>query len=590
MNVAAFDYNADTICLKRGLALTASLIRKARDQVANCLLFDNGDFLQGSAMGDYIASTGLTPNPMIAAMNALGYDAVNLGNHEFSHGIEYLLGALRRADFPTISANVIRAGGQETLLPSHAILSRLVTDRQGQAQFLRIGVTGALPPATAQWDADSVHGLFRFDDILQALSRTVPKMRAQGADVVVVLAHSGIGLCDPPPMSENVGLAISRIPGIDAIVLGHVHQAFPNAETPVSLGVDPRNGRLNGVPTVMPGAMGSHLGLVDLRLEKRNSGWKVAGQKSEVWPVCIRDWQGATKPQVPADSAIQRIVRRAHDETRLWASRPITETREPIHTFFAMVSDSLAVRLIHAAQSDFVTKALADSRFRDLPVLSAAAPFKAGGRGGPDSFVNIAAGNILFRHLADLYSHPNTIAALEVTGRDIHHWLLQASQVFLTVGKGGIDQPLLNPDFPPFHFDTIAGVNYKIDLSAHASSAKRIRGLTFNGSPVRPDQRFILATTNFRQNGSGGFIAPTGRRKLLADTPSTREILMRYLQEHGATPPPSGPAWAFRPMPETTVIFETSPHAIDHLDELKALGAKPLGITSAGYLRVRLSL
>ncbi len=99
----------------------ATLIRAARAQARNVLLFDNGDIIQGNPLADYVAMPGNFPgdgvHPTIRAMNTLGYDAATLGNHEFNYGLDFCTAALRQAKFPFCVANVLNADGTHYLPP-----------------------------------------------------------------------------------------------------------------------------------------------------------------------------------------------------------------------------------------------------------------------------------------------------------------------------------------------------------------------------------------------------------------------------------------------------------------------------------------
>lgn len=594
MHVSAFDYYIDRVCFQRGLAMTAGLIAQARAEAPNCLLFDNGDFLHGSPLGDHVILSERFPHPMVAAMNSLGYDAVNLGNHEFSHGVEFLLRSLEDASFPGLSSNCFLQPGGRPLLHREIILNREIEAHDGSRHALRIGLTGVLPPQTTIWDKRAIGDGLVLTDMTEAVAAAVDRLRARGVDLVVVLAHCGIGAGDSRPGAENAGLDIAAIPGIDALVLGHVHLTFPNDALPDQSGVDQRRGHLHGVPTVLPGALGSHLGVIDLKLANRGGTWRVTASSSRLEAISRRDEGGRPQPVVSPDRQLERLVAEAHDATRLWTRRAIATTDQPLNTFFAMVHDGPALHLIHRAQIDHVQRRLADTEWAHLPILSAAAPFRAGGRGGPDNFVDIPAGEVLLRHIVELCIHPNTVGALLVTGHDLRRWLNHAARVFLPVRPGIQHQMLLDPDRPSHHFDCIAGLTYQIDLSApcefdrgHDSGRSRIRDLAWQGQPVTDDQQFVLATNSYRLGGAGGFIGPTALPILSDDPTQTRDAVLRHIAE-APIPPIPRPGWSLVAAPGTSVLFDTAPAATNHLGDLHHLDLEPLGFTPEGFLRLRL--
>ena len=150
-----YDYYRDAADDTVGLARTATLVKAARAEAKNSLLFDNGDLIQGSPLGDFVAyRRGMKPgdvHPMIAAMNTLNYDCGTLGNHEFNYGLDFLQNALGAARFPLVCANVVKADG-ETLRKPWLILDRELTDAGGGKHAIKVGVIGFVPPQIVQWD------------------------------------------------------------------------------------------------------------------------------------------------------------------------------------------------------------------------------------------------------------------------------------------------------------------------------------------------------------------------------------------------------------------------------------------------------
>ncbi|MGB3247674.1 MAG: metallophosphoesterase, partial [Tabrizicola sp.] len=273
-----YDYCADRPNSSLGLDAIALQIAEARGEARNCLLFDNGDFLQGSPLADYAAaSRRRRAHPMITAFNTLGYDAATLGNHEFDYGLRFLSGVLADARFPVVSANIATRLGKSpsrdaTLVPPFAILRRQIIDHDGRAHLLRIGVIGFAPPQIAEWDRNAPDGSVQTRDILAAARAWVPRLRARGADIIVALAHTGIGEIEPEDGTENAATALAALREIDALVAGHSHQVFPGPDFPASTAIDPVRGRLAGKPAVMPGHSANHVGIIDLQIERCASG------------------------------------------------------------------------------------------------------------------------------------------------------------------------------------------------------------------------------------------------------------------------------------------------------------------------------
>jgi 2',3'-cyclic-nucleotide 2'-phosphodiesterase/3'-nucleotidase len=600
-HIMPWDYMTDRPSPTRGLAAVATLIARARAQVSECLLLDNGDFLQGSALGDLVAEEGLGdgPHPMVAAMNALRYDAGTLGNHEFSHGLPFLDRVCRDMAHPLVSANIHDAPEGRTLLPPYVILNRTL-QVDGAPVALRIGILGFAPPQLVKWDHQHVAGSIATEDIVDAARRTLPHLRAAGADLVIALSHSGIGSDIAHPQMENASTAIAALPGIDVVVAGHTHQPFPSACLPASAGVNPEAGTLCGKPAVMPGFFGSHLGVIDLALEQTAQGWQITRHRSALWPVSRRTADGTVEPLVTPDADIAAIAAPAHAATLAWARRRIGHNTAPLHSFFALVRDCPSVRTVARAQVEHVIRALAGTEFADLPVLSAAAPFRAGGRGGPESYSFVGAGDLTMRHVWDLYTHPNTLTAIRISGAELLAWLERSASLYRQINPGLPDQPLIDPQFPSFNFDSIDGISYCIDLSQpprHDAvgalinpDARRIVELRFAGRPVAPDAQFVLATNSYRTGGSGDFAGARPDRVIYAAGKLSRDILMEHIRDQGGIPAPGPVNWRFMPMPGTSALFDSAPAAIDFTHELPDTAIEPLELTPAGFRRFRLHL
>lgn len=582
-----WDYHADRHQEGRGLSDLAHLIDDARSECPNTLLLDNGDFLQGSPLGDWAAEQGADqPHPMISAMNALGYDAATLGNHEFSHGLPLLRRAIAEAQFPMISAN-IRSVDDVPLVNRSIVIERSMAAPDGARRAIRIGITGIAPPQTIQWEAGSINGNLSAEDAVLAAAQEVRTLRQAGADVVILLAHTGIGPTGPESGTENVALPLAALSGADAMVLGHTHQIFPD---PKDSPQGPVPALLHGTPAVMPGYFGSHLGQIDMALRHDGRGWSLSGARAELLPA-------QAKPDI--HPGLQTVCGPAHQAARGWLGTRIGQTPVPLCSYFARVAPTDILRLVAAAQAHHLRAGLAHTPLASLPLLSAAAPFRAGGRGGPDYFTEIDPGPLELRHANDIYPFPNTVVGLLLSGAELEDWLERAVIQFATLQPGDRDISLINPDLPSFDFDLIDGLSFEIDLSQPprfdaagrlaAPAAHRIRDLSHGGRPIHPEDRFLLATNSYRAAGSGGFPACRRDRVVLDDKTPTRSALVRFLSEGPPFVPGKGFDWRLRPL-GASVHFETSTRAMAFRDHLAMFDPAPLPGATPGFMRFRLRL
>lgn len=600
-NLLAWDYHANAPCDQRGIARVASLIRAARKEQPQSLLFDNGDFLHGTVLGDFIAETTPTirsgrplhTHPVIAAMNALGYDAAALGNHEFGHGLGFLRRSLAATKFPIVCSNLYfkPTRGAPIALP-YTILDRSLDDGLGITHRVKIGILGFIPPQTAIWEKRYLKSRASVDDILRAAKMLVPILRAEGADIIVALAHSGIGSLHHGERSENASSALALIDGIDAVVAGHTHLTFPTPDQP----------DLSGKPAVMPGFYGSHLGVMDLRLAKQAGRWRITRFHVENRAVSRRDTAtGRVQALVADDPAVISIAAPAHKALLARADEEIGFTKTPLNSYFSLIAPTAAVELVAVAQAEYLALILAETQYANLPLLSAVAPFKAGGRGGPENYTDVPAGPLRLRHASDLYMHPNSLSGIKVSGQDLAAWLERSASIYHQIAPGAQDVPLLDEDFASFHFDVIHGLRYSIDLSQPARyncfgevvapMAQRITDLSYQGQKVRSDQMFSLATNSYRAAGGAGF-SGTGSAQVIYDgNESNREVLTRYLRAGGMLAPDSlAQTFKFLPMPGTSVTVDLGLAALDHLHLVPQLRLHDMGMQLSGFRRFRLHL
>ena len=578
-NMMDFDYYKDTPTEKFGLVRTASLINAARSEVKNSVLVDNGDVIQGSPLGDYMAAKGIKKgeiHPVYKAMNTLDYTVGNLGNHEFNYGLTYLHDALAGAKFPYVNANIIDVKTQKPLFTPYLIKETQVVDKDGNTQTLKIGYIGFVPPQIMTWDKANLDGKVTVNDITETARKYVPEMREKGADVVVVVAHSGLSADPYQVMAENSVYYLSEVKGVDAILFGHAHAVFPGKDFASIKGADIDKGTLNGVPSVMPGMWGDHLGVVDLVLNNDSGSWKVIQSKAEARPI----YDAAAKKSLAGeDKKLVEVLKDDHDATREFVSKPIGKSADNMYSFLALVQDDPTVQVVNMAQKAYAEHYIqGDPDLAKLPVLSAAAPFKVGGRkNDPASYVEVEKGQLTFRNAADLYLYPNTLVVVKATGSEVKEWLECSAGQFNQIDPNSSrPQSLINWDgFRTYNFDVIDGVKYQIDVTQPAKydgecqaihpQAERIKNLTFNGKAIDPNATFLVVTNNYR--AYGGKFAGTGDDHIAFASPDeNRSVLAAWIgaesKKTGAIHPAVDNNWRLAPIHSDTPLdirFETSP-------------------------------
>ena len=630
MYLANYDYFSQSVSETLGFANTAALIKAARAEVTNSVLVDNGDLIQNSPLGDYEALVrrddilnGET-HVVYKALNLLEYDVGNLGNHEFNFGLEFLEASLTGANFPYINANVYNDDQDDdpnndiNRYTPYYIQDKLVLDANGNEQTIKVGYLGLTPPQIMQWDKANLEGRVIAKDIVETAAFFVPQMKAAGADIVIAIPHSGLTASAQESLAENTALYLSQVADIDAILFGHNHRVFPGDaayDGYESAGIDNINGKLNGVPAVMPGFFGNHLGIIDLTLSPSDGGgWQVTDSVVEARPIYTGSARnGDFVDLVDADAEVLAVIDEQHQATIEWVSEPFGRISNPIFSFFALVQDDPSIQVVSDAQIDWGQRFIAGTELDGLPVLSAAAPFRAG-RNGVEDYTNVAAGNIALLDTVSLYIFPNTVRMIRLTGADVKEWLERSTGQFNQIDPNSSErQNLLNTAFPTFNFDVIDGVTYEIDVTQPLRydaegnlaniTAERIVNLQYNGAPIDYAAEFLVVSNNFRASGGGNFPNIDGSSRETFEGPDeNRGILRNYMiaqsnaaGEVGFDPSADG-NWKFKAI-ETSValnvVFRTSP--IDEVAELAELlpaisPTSPLSFDENGFALYQVDL
>ncbi|MGR5253036.1 bifunctional 2',3'-cyclic-nucleotide 2'-phosphodiesterase/3'-nucleotidase [Vibrio astriarenae] len=590
-----YDYFAGKAGQNYGFARTALVIREAREEVSNSMLFDNGDLIQGSPMADYVANIGVEYfendiHPVYKAMNLLNYDAANIGNHEFNYGLEYMNAALEGANFPYVVSNVFKyddslvANGTfsnncevhldgEMLVAAEPafeqvepwrMLEKTFIASDGEEYTINVGVIGFTPPNIMSWDKSYLECEVLVSDIKTTAEFYVPQMKEAGADVIVAVPHSGLTNSDEArPFQDNATWELAQIDGIDAIMFGHDHNNFPTTSSTYDgmEGVNAPAGKIFGKPAVMPGSWGDFVGIIDLVIETLDEGetWNVNYAKSAT------ELRGLSSDVNAVDGAVVLAVADDHYGTQEYMAEEIIQINQHINSFFSAIEPDLSVQLVNEAQFNWGQKQIEEG-ILDLEdgaiLVSVSAPFK-GGRNGSDDYTNINGDYLTNASIADLYVFDNnTPAVLKLTAADIKEWLETiASQQYQTIHPEGENQRLLHQMFRSYNFDVFYGgwneagetreMNYTIDVSVEAryqvdesgelvyvdgelvknEQNRRITDLTFEGQTINDDQVFYVVTNNYR--ASNNWIPGVDNAELeLEDAAfSNRELVDQYIKE-----------------------------------------------------------
>ena len=579
---------------------------------ATSVLVDNGDLIQGNPIADYQAAVGYKEgksNPAVDCLNAMHYEVGTLGNHEFNYGLDYLADAIKQANFPIVNANVVKAGSEEPYYTPYVIQEKTVVDNKGKSHKLKIGYIGFVPPQIMVWDKANLTGKVETRDIVKSAQKYVPEMKKKGADIIVALAHTGPS--DEPyhEGAENSAFYLADVPHIDAVIFGHSHRLFPNKEFAKSPNADIAKGTVKGVPESMAGYWANNISVVDLVLSEHNGKWIVTDGKAVLRPIYDAENKKALAENDPEMTA---LLKETHEATRKFVAQPIGKATDNMYSYLALMQDDPTIQIVNQAQKAYVEKvAPSVPAMAGLPILSAGAPFKAGGRkNDPTGYTEVNKGELTFRNAADLYLYPNTLVVVKVSGEQLKEWLECSAGMFKQIDPAS-DKPqsLLDWDgFRTYNFDVIDGVNYEYDLTQPPRydgecklinpDAHRVVNLTYQGKPVDPKAEFLIATNNYRAYGNK--FPGTGDKHIVYASPDeNRQVLADYIkatsEKEGAVNPSADKNWRFVPIKgndKLDVRFETSPseQAAKFIKENAQYPMKQVGTDEVGFAVYQIDL
>ncbi|WP_263171162.1 bifunctional metallophosphatase/5'-nucleotidase [Streptomyces sp. SCSIO ZS0520] len=505
-----------------GLAKISTLVSQVRREkgARNTLLIDAGDTIQGTQLSYYYARVDpITAqhgpvHPMAKAMNAIGYDAAALGNHEFNYGIPVLRKFEEQCDFPLLGANALDARTERPAFRPY-VMKRL---RTPCGRDVRVAVLGLTNPGIAIWDKANVQGKMTFPGLEEQAAKWVPRLRSMGADVVIVSAHSGASGTsswgDQLPYVENAaGLVAEQVPGIDAILVGHAHLEVPeyfvtNKET--------------GKQVVLsePAKWGQRLTLFDFEVVWSRGRWVVESAGAKV----------LNSNTVPEDKRISGMLTKEHKKVVAYVNQVIGTNKTEMSSAEAPYKDVPIIDLINHIQAATVKEALAGTEYAELPVLSQAACFSRA--------AVIPGGEVTIRDVAGLYTFENTLEARLMTGAQLRAYLEFSANYFVqTAADAPVDPAkLTNADnIPDYNYDVVGGLSYEIDVAKAAGS--RVAKLMFDGKPLDDKAEFVLAVNNYRASGGGNFPGVAGAKQLWANSEEIRNTMITWVKEKGEIDP-----------------------------------------------------
>ena len=498
-SVMPFNDYANRPSDRGSLAQISTLVKEIRSASDHSVMvLDSGDTLQGTPFEQFTLVRWGEPSPTIDAMNRIGYQAMAIGNHEFNFGLEVLERAREQAEFPFLSANILREGSRELAFQPYAVFE------QGP---IRVGVLGLITPNVPGWEKPEYYRGLVFEPMDEAARRWVPVLRKkEKCDVVVVLAHSGFEQ-DPDTgetdgtSHENFVWRLTAVPGIDVLLTGHTHENIPPQ-------------LVRGVLVAQPWARARMLTRIDLSLERDGKGWQITERRGENLPA----------KGVAADDEITSAFALVQQRVQTALDAPVGEVTGDVVVDRCRLEDCAAVDLVHEVQ---MHASGAD--------LSLAALLNAGAPA-------LRAGPVNWRWIHAFYVYPNTLFAVRLTGAQVRDVLEHAARYYdgLECAPEGCTVVADN-EIPHYNVDNMAGVSYRIDPTRPEGS--RVRDLRFGGLPIDPEAEFVVACNSYRTAGGGFYPHLETAEVVWRSSEELPDLIGNYLEENRPWIPAADGNW-----------------------------------------------
>lgn len=413
--------------------------------------------------------------------NHCGYDISVLGNHDFNYGKDYLKDHIRNCNHTFLSANIKEDG--KDFLKEYEIIEK---------EGIKVGIIGLTTPYIKNWELDENIKNLSFEPAFLKAKELVGKIRDR-VDLVVLAYHGGFendlktGELLDKNIGENEGYKILKnIEGIDVILTGHQHREIA--------------GNVDGVTLVQAGYGGKYLGCVDIEVDKDK---KIIEKTPKLFDLKFVD----------QDKKIVEKFSYMEDRMSSWLNEDLVKADDLkiLDTDKARFDGHPYLNLVNKIQLHYSGADISSTSLflMDSPGLS---------------------GRVKRRDVLRNYPYNNTLAVISINGRELREALIENSMYFLN--KGGqvvVNDEYIYPKNKCYNYDFYYGIDYVIDLNK--SKEDRLLSLKYKGKDVKDDDKFSLATNQYRALGGGGFWMFKAKKiKKSIKTPINR-LIISYLKE-----------------------------------------------------------
>ena len=464
--------------MKMGLMKLSPFIHK--DETT--LLIDNGDVLEGSPL-DYVHHLKFENDvhPMAKCYNAMKYDYINLGNHEFNFGKNNVWRYLNDSQALCLTCNLFDNGkcfGKEYVIhefdPDHRIAL--------------IGVTTQYIP---NWEQPKNILGMTFENAFDKVKETVEKIkRDENVQGIVVVYHGGFekdldtGIPTENLTGENLAYKMcSEIDGIDVLISGHQHRSIAQF--------------CHHTCVTQTACNAQQLAYIEWDLDTHERKARLIHADTEIdetlYPL-FEDEEKAT--QIYLDQPIGRLAQGdllIHDpfEARLH--------KHPLVSFLNQVQ-------LYFTKADLSSVAL----FNDAVGFNS---------------------SITMRDLVSTYIYPNTLSVVRMSGKTLKEFLEKCAEYFeIQDNRITVAPRYLTPKPAHYNYDMVDGIEYTIKVSNPIGS--RIISLTRHGKPIQENDSFTMAMSNYRAACGGDFFMIKDCELVCALQDDMVECLNRYIQKY----------------------------------------------------------
>ena len=486
-----------------GLTQIATLIEQQRNLNENTIVVDNGDTIQGNYNHLFLSDP---VNPMVLAMDEIGYDSYSFGNHEFNFGMDKLFEITtqsKNANIAALCANLYKDGVR--VFDAY--------NMETMPNGIKIATIGVVTPHINKWDGPNLVGYVPTNPVTE-VAKVIDEIKAAGgADVYVVTAHMGF---DEEYGNDSAKEVAEGNPEVDVVIMGHSHDADKVREAGNALLIQPTNS-------------GGSLGKVEVTLSDNGTEYTVKSKTHEF--LSTKGVEEALGLATKLDSYHQRALADASTIIGTLEGEDLADANEIQDIPESIVEDQGITDFVNEVQlynSAKHLKALGINS-EEVYLVSGAALF--------DANSNMKAGDIKKSDISNIYKYDNKLYTIKTNGKQLKAYLEWTASIYNTFNEGDLTVSL-NQDIRLYQYDMLDGVSYEINVSKEAGN--RIENLKFekDGKEVSDTDVVYLSVNNYRYdsrlNAVGSAIFEPGTHEKIHDTNNDyisdmRDLIIDYI-------------------------------------------------------------